>query len=58
MSVIVLPAAIKQNTLVFTIRQGTVKWLLAVAVLMKVCREEFSSFGRDVFPPFQIALMA
>jgi len=37
--------------LVFTIRQGTVKWLLAVAVLKKVCREEFSRFGRDVFPP-------
>src|SRR5437016_5651904 len=37
--------------LVFTIRQGTVKWLLAVAVLKKVCREKFSRFGRDVFPP-------
>src|SRR5216117_1205572 len=37
--------------LVFTIRQGTVQWLLAVAVLKKVCREEFSRFGRNVFPP-------
>src|SRR2546425_747704 len=36
--------------LILTIRQGTVKRLLAVAVLMNVCREKFSSFGRDVFP--------
>src|SRR5215510_8867649 len=36
--------------LILTIRQGIVKRLLAVAVLMKVCREELCSAGRDVFP--------
>lgn len=36
--------------LVLTIGQGIVEWLLTVAVLMKVCRKEFSRLGRDVFP--------
>ena len=36
--------------LVLTIGQGNVKWLLTVAVLMKVRRKEFSRLGRDVFP--------
>ena len=36
--------------LVLTIGEGHVKWLLTVAVLMKVRRKEFSRLGRDVFP--------
>ena len=38
--------------LVLTIGQGVVKRLLAVAMLMQVCREEFSRIGRDVFSSF------
>lgn len=38
--------------LVLTIGQGVVKRLLAVAMLMQVCREEFSRVGRDVFSSF------
>ena len=37
--------------LVLTIRQEIVSRLLAVAVLIKMCRKESSSVGRDVFPP-------
>ena len=35
--------------LVLTIGEGNVKWLLTVAVLIHVCREKFSRFGRNVF---------
>lgn len=38
--------------LVLTIGQGVVKRLLGVAMLMQVCREEFSRVGRDIFPSF------
>src|SRR6478672_5995814 len=35
--------------LVLTIRQGKMKRLFAVSVLIHVCREQFGRFGRNVF---------
>ena len=46
------PGSDQTEYLVLTIGQGVVKRLLAVAMLMKVCRKEFSRVGRDVFPSF------
>lgn len=44
------PGGDQTEHLVLTIGQGVVKRLLAVAMLMQVCREEFSRVGRNVFP--------
>lgn len=43
------PCGDQAEHLVLTVRQGKVKRLFAVAVLIHVCREKFSRFGRNVF---------